>query len=100
MVSKRWIRRNRHVNPDLVKAIKQHQRWPSIKIVRKHPITKQYLTIDLRQLQVKSYIEFLRQCEREYMFLELLDNGYFELQTLDEELVKTVKELFKDNANN
>jgi hypothetical protein len=39
--NKRWIRRNRHTNPDLVKAVIQHQRWPSIKIIKKHPITKQ-----------------------------------------------------------
>ena len=96
--NKRWIRRNRHTNHDLVKAVIQHQKWPSFKIVKKHPITKQYLAIDLRQLQVKSYIEFLRQCDREYMFLELLDSGYFKLQTIDEELVKAVKKLFKDDA--
>lgn len=95
--NKRWIRRNRHKNKDLVEVIKQHQRWPSFKIVRRHPITKQYLVIDLRQLQVKSYIEFLRQCDREYMFLELLDTGYFKLQTLDKDLVKTVKKLFEDD---
>jgi hypothetical protein len=101
ITNKRWIRRNRHTNKDLVKAIKQHQRWPSFKIVRRHPITKQYLAIDLRQLQVKSYIEFLRQCGREYMFLELLEGDmkdYFKLQTLDEELIKSVKKLFEDDV--
>jgi hypothetical protein len=40
MTSKRWIRRNRHINPDLLKAIKQHQRWPEFKVIKRHPITK------------------------------------------------------------
>jgi hypothetical protein len=46
--NKRWIRINRHTNPDFVKAVIQHQRWLSIKIINRHPITKQYITIDLR----------------------------------------------------
>lgn len=103
ITNKRWIRRNRHTDKDLVKAIKQHQRWPSIKITKKHPITKQYLAVDLRQLQVKSYIEFLRQCDREYRFLELLEKDmkdYSKLQTLDEDLVKAVKKLFEDDVIN
>jgi hypothetical protein len=98
--NKRWIRRNRHKNKDLVEAVKQHQRWPSFKIVRRHPITKQYLVIDLRQLQVKSYIEFLRQCDREYIFLELLEqdiiNNPEQLQCLSQDLIDKVKNLFKD----
>lgn len=40
ITNKRWIRRNRHINPDLVKAVKEHSKWPSFKITKKHPITK------------------------------------------------------------
>ena len=101
ITNKRWIRRNRHINPNLVKAVKEHSKWLSFKITKKHPITKQYLAIDLRQLQVKSYIEFLRQCDREYRFLELLEKDmkdYSKLQTLDEELIKIVKKLFEDDV--
>jgi hypothetical protein len=104
ITNKRWIRRNRHTNKDLVKAIKQHQRWPSFKIVRRHPITKQYLAIDLRQLQVKSYIEFLRQCDREYKFLELLEldivNNPDNLQCINQELIDKVKKMFKEDIIN
>ena len=74
-------------------------------ITNKHWIrrNRQYLAVDLRQLQVKSYIEFLRQCDREYRFLELLGKDmkdYSKLQTLDENLVKAVKKLFEDDVIN
>lgn len=103
ITNKRWIRRNRHIDKDFVKAVKEHCKWPSFRITKKHPITKQYLAVDLRQLQVKSYIEFLRQCDREYRFLELLEKDmkdYSKLQTLDEDLVKAVKKLFEDDVIN
>jgi hypothetical protein len=104
ITNKRWIRRNRHIDKDLVKAIKQHQRWPSIKITKKHPITKQYLTIDQRQLQDKSYIEFLKQCDREYKFLELLEldivNNPDNLQCINQELIDKVKKMFKEDIIN
>lgn len=103
ITNKRCIRRNRHINPNLLKAVKEHCKWPSFKITKKHPITKQYLAINLRQLQVKSYVEFLRQCDKEYKFLELLEKdmkGYSKLQTLDEDLVKAVKKLFEDDIIN
>lgn len=104
ITNKRWIRRNRHINPDLVKAVKEHSKWPSFKITKKHPITKQYLAIDLRQLQDKSYIEFLRQCDREYKFLELLEldivNNPDNLQYINQELIDKVKEIFNEDIIN
>ena len=103
ITNKRWIRRSRHIDKDLVKAVKEHCKGPSIKITKKHPITKQYLAVDLRQLQDKSYIEFLKQCDREYKFLELLEKDmkdYSKLQTLDEDLVKAVKKLFENDVIN
>lgn len=97
--NKRWIRRNRHTNHDLVKAVIQHQKWPCFKITKRHPITKQYLAIDLRELNSKSYIDFLKQCDREYMFLELLEqdiiNNPDNLQFISQELIDKVKEMFK-----
>lgn len=92
---KRWIRRNRHVNPDLVKAVKQHQKWPSFKITRRHPITKQYLSIDTRCLNSKTYIQFLRQCDKEYKALELLAET--NLHSIDKELIDKIIAIFKDD---
>lgn len=99
MMTKRWRRRNRHINPDLVKAVVEHYKWPSYKITRRHPITKQYLAIDLRQLHSKTYIEFLKQCNKEYMFLQLLEqdiiNNPENLQCISQELIDSIKDMFK-----
>jgi hypothetical protein len=97
MISKRWIRRNRHVNPDLVKAVIQHQRWPSYKITRRHPITGLYLAIDTRCLDSKSYRDFLKQSYKEQLLLQLYEldiaTGDYNLKSEDKDLIDKIKKL-------